>query len=317
VFGIVAPPLLDGAPLAIQPDPKLWQDVVKKLLAPSVVLLVLFVRLIDTSPRHASAAAPVWQTTFNCSDWNQQLGLGVGTVNCDGMSGEGDWGNTFGPNGHGSEITAAANYAAGGGGKGFRMYRDDGFDVNSGGMWVNLPAASTEVWVRFYMRYQSGFQWLNGGPSFTKDVYMLGNTAPNFTMGFHSTNSWGLVIVSPQSDHLASPGWSGINGGPVGDGKFHCYEWHSKVGSTTSNGVAEVWVDNRQTLSDSNVNFSGTGNWRQFALGENSSSPNNGRAMAVDYDDVAVSVTGRVGCIGAPPAPRAPATPQNLRIIKQ
>ena len=84
-------------------------------------------------PNIASAAINLpWSTTYNCPDWAQSNGLY--NVNCDGLTGFGDWTCN---NGDGTireeQITAAANYPSGGGGKGQRHWLGDGVNNISGG----------------------------------------------------------------------------------------------------------------------------------------------------------------------------------------
>jgi hypothetical protein len=87
------------------------------------------------------------------------------------MSGYGGWA----PSGHpaGDQITLAANNPAGGGGRGFRHWRGDGVNVNGGGISINFPGSYSEMWMRFYMRYQAGFQFSQ--LYYTKDRTALGH----------------------------------------------------------------------------------------------------------------------------------------------
>ncbi|HSL21161.1 MAG TPA: hypothetical protein VK886_06465 [Vicinamibacterales bacterium] len=276
-------------------------------------LLFLFV---EQAPGPEAATTILWQTTFNCAEWTQSMGLSEAIVclPADGLAGWGAWTTPGHPKG--SEITLAANYPGGAGGRGFRLWRGDGFDVNSGAIAVILPAATSELWIRFYLRYEAGFSWNPAGsPGFTKETYFLGNSARDFTFGFVSSDRMWIWVNNGSTDY-ASVGWNTIMGGTRSDGQFHCYEYHVKRGTTTSNGVKEIWVDGVQRLSTATADLGTTGSWREFALGENANQPANGRDMFVDYDDVAVSTTGRIGCLGAPGPPPAPAAPTNLRIVR-
>ncbi len=257
------------------------------------------------------AASVLWQTTFNCGDWNQNMGLAANQVNCDSMTGEANWGNTLGTSGVGSQITSLANNSIGAGGKGFRFWRADGFDVNSSGIWANLPSGQTDLWIRFYVRYQQGFSWANGGPGFTKDIYMLGNTATDFKLGFQGQDTWGVTVIGPANNFVASPGWNSLFGANASDGLWHCYETHTKLDTNHANGVIETWIDGIQRISRANIDFNTVGSWQHFVLGENSNRPSNGKDMYEDYDDVAVSNSGRIGCL----AGQAPAAPTNLRVV--
>jgi len=95
----------------------------------------------------------VFQTTFNCPEWSQSNGLTDASVcnSGDGISGNGGWTTSGGSL---DQITAAANYSGGGGGRGFRHWVGDGLNNTGGGIrvsWVGVP----EIWFRYYIRFQS------------------------------------------------------------------------------------------------------------------------------------------------------------------
>ena len=269
--------------------------------------------VLTQTPGAQTQSGVVWQTTFNCGDWNQAMGLADTDV-CgasDGIRGHGAWATAGHPSG--DEITTAANYAGGGGSHGFRHWRGDGFDNNGGGIKIGLPAGYAELYIRFYMRYQAGFKWSGGNPDFTKELYALGNTAPDWTFGFHGGNGiWGWT--NGGSADTGTLGWSSIMNGPASDGNWHCYEYHIKRGTTTSNGVKEYWVDNTRGLSMTNVDSGTTGTWNSFVIGSNQNAPLNGTEMYTDYDDFAVATSGRVGCSGTPL--QRPAAPTNVHVVR-
>src|SRR5512144_419349 len=126
-----------------------------KRLGVAIIFATVWVCIPAQTPFAQSSF--VWQTTFNCNDWNQTMGLTDAAVcaSGDGISGSGGWTTAGHPNG--DEITVAANNPAGAGGKGFRHWRADGQNSNGGGINVNLPSPMPELWVRWYMRYQLGF----------------------------------------------------------------------------------------------------------------------------------------------------------------
>jgi hypothetical protein len=63
------------------------------------------------------------------------------------------------------------------------------------------------------------------------------------------------------------------------------------------NGIAEMWVDGVRKIHYTDVDFGTAGGWTYFAIGSNQRYPSNGRCMAVDFDDIAVSNTGYIGPI--------------------
>src|SRR5262245_35973591 len=259
------------------------------LLATAFVCTLLMVRM------PAAHAAPVllWQTTFNCGEWNQSLGLSESIV-CgvgDGISGWGSWVTAQHP--QGSQITPAATNPTGGGGRGFRLWRCDGFDCNSSALSITVPTAQSELWIRWYMRYQAGFNWApTGQVGFSKEIYMIGNSGTDWTSGFVSTDAFRTEIYSPSIVYTTSVGWQTVNAGTRGDGKWHCYEVHVKMDTTGSNGLLDMWIDGTKRFGSTTINFGTKGVWQHFLLGENANNPSNGSDNYVDYDDVAVSAAG-------------------------
>ena len=256
----------------------------------------------------------VFQTTFACADWDQAMGLGDSVV-CstgDGIAGLGGWTTSAGDR---DQITATANNPAGGGGKGFRHWRGDGQNNNGGGLQIELPAPATEVWVRFYMRYQSGFKWANNEPQYTKDHYWNIGQNGQFTFGFSSGAVYLHTYRGTVTNMRSSQTWSSIMGGSAGDGKFHCYEYHVRMDTNGANGIAEIWYEGTKVLSLNNVNWNdgGGARWSYFGLGENQYNPTNGGSMYTDYDDIAVSTTGYIGPLVTL---SRPAAPTNVQIIR-
>jgi hypothetical protein len=268
------------------------------------------------APSPITAATLVWQTTFNCNDWNEKMGLLDANVCAvgDGISGAGGWATSGHPNG--DEITVAANNPAGAGGKGFRHWRGDGQNNNGGGLSINLPAPLPELWVRWYMRYQQGFTWAGGGPQYTKELYFnVDGRAPQHAVGFKGADSFGTTQFFPVSRNIdGGPGWLSGQHGSTGDGLFHVYEIHMKRDTNGVNGVWEAWIDGTRAVLATDVNWGGaTFSW--FVLGDNQYNPANGGDRYTDYDDLAVSATGYIGPIGGG-TPTAPLAPANLRIVK-
>lgn len=260
-----------------------------------------------------AAPAVVWQTTFNCGEWNETFGILENLV-CgagDGIAGWGAW--TTGGHPNGDEITLAANNPGGGGGRGFRHWRGDGTNVSGGGLSVNLPAPYPELWLRVYMRYQAGFAWSQ--LNYSKELYFNVTGTAAFTLGFHSADSFGIATISPSRNILGGPGWTSTNGGATSDGQWHCYEAHVKTNTSGANGVAEAWIDGRQVVSARDVDFKMVPGWSYFGLGSNQATPANGGDRYTDYDDLAVSVAGQVGCTGGTVI-AAPAAPTNVHVVR-
>lgn len=260
-------------------------------------------------PQTSAAQVPVvFQTTFNCPDWIQGMGSADSIV-ClagDRISGSGDWTTSSGSK---DQITAAANYPGGGGGKGFRHWRGNGGNNTGGGVTIALPAPVTEMWVRFYMRFSLGFAWTGGAPLYTKDNYWGGCGSGCVIFGIQGSNSWG-VNYNGTTNHPSSRTWAQSQGGATGDGQWHLYEYHLKQNGTAA--TIEIWIDDVRYLNKTNADLGNTP-WSSFKLGENQATVTGCVPDCyTDYDDIAISTVGRIGPIG--PVSTTIAAPRNLRI---
>lgn len=268
---------------------------------------------------YVEAASPVtlpWSTTFSGAScpggWTQTSGasgLSEATVNCDSLRGWGDW---SGDNGDGTraweQITTLANNASGGGGSGQRHWECDGINSNSSGLWIEWTPAQPELWMRWYMRYQAGFQW---NPLLYDKILYFDVNAKNEAPLFKNTDvivEWyGATqsrihvqsVAGGQSLYSASGvgDWPSTMGGAGGDGLWHSYEVHLKMDTNGSNGVGEMWIDGTQVLSYNTVNFGTYNGWTYVLIGSNQRNPNNGSCFAVDFDDIKISTTGYIGSL--------------------
>jgi len=268
--------------------------------------------MLALSQTSSAQSSLLFQTTFNCADWNQNMGLLDGNV-CvtgDGIAGHGGW--TTG-SGNVDQITAAANNPSGAGGKGFRHWRGNGTNSAGGGIHITLPQSVTEMWMRLYMRYQLGFAWSpSGSPLYTKDNYWGACGSGCLIFGIQGSNSWG-VNYNGSTNYPSSLSWSASQGGATGDGQWHAYEYHVKQNG--SSATVEVWVDGVRYLRNTAANL-GSNPWNSFSLGENQSSVAGcSNDCYTDYDDIAISTSGYIGLLGGSSSSSAPTAPVNLRII--
>ena len=229
-----------------------------------------------------------WSTTFNCADWNQG-----DTLTCDGLR----KGLDETCNGTKDEITINANNSLSIG-KGFRHYKGDGINVEGGGVNIDFPSAQTEFWLRWYMRYQSGFQWLS--LNYDKHMYIITDAPSTAVIAeFWYDRYVAIAQNTPnyyQVQTAEGDGWTGVMGGATGDGLFHSYEVYLKMDTDSTNGVGRIWIDGVLVAENTGVDFSG-GNatarlgWTAIGMGSNQREPNNGGCYYADFDDVAIYTT--------------------------
>jgi len=208
-------------------------------------------------------------------------------------------------------ILTAANNPGGGGGKGFRHWVGDGLNNGGGGILVQWPSTA-EMWFRYYIRFQTGFAW---APIINmKTLYVQQGQANGFYFGLHN-QVIGAVINGTQLLH-STVSWSNWMGGAVGDGQWHCLELHVKMNNpaSASNGIFEFSLNNTLIYSNTAIQISAVPGeqYSDAQIGSNHNQPDNGGVdKYVDFDDIAISATGPIGCFGSsvlPPAPR------NLRV---
>ncbi len=209
-----------------------------------------------------------------------------------------------------SRIWTPANNPAGGGGKGFRTYRGNGGTGQNDGSHsfkITLPQLYSELWFRFYIRFENGFTWGPNGvaaPGYSKECRAAG--ANGFVYGIQGAGSWG--VFTPPDHHIGNRSWEQTMGGLKGDGLWHCHEWHIKNGAA---GIVEIWIDDVQVYSYSgNVPATDVEEVlcadNQNAVGDaNGLSVDNGGTPTdwyTDYDDIAISDSGRIGPLVSVPA---------------
>jgi hypothetical protein len=238
------------------------------------------------TPTQTSTATPTpvleFSTDFDIPEWTQGGGLDP-LPTTDAIRHHGDW---LRRDGKADQITLDAN-RPGSAGRGFRHWRGVGTNDNGGGLKITLPKPLTEMWVRVHMRYQQGFAWRGGNPRYTKEMYWNVGGSGILIFG-HQGGAWGLSYGG-SVNIPSSMNWTQSQGGPIGDGKFHCYEYHVRQ---AGGGLVEMWFDGVQVMNK--VANLGSIPWAEFALGENQHDVS--VAGYTDYDDLAVSATGRIGC---------------------
>ena len=277
----------------------------------SLVCLFCFFPLIYPQNSFAGVDLP-WSTTFNCADWTQSDGV----FNCDGVQNYGGWtcGNLE------ERIFSDANYSSGGGGKGQRHYEGDGSNNNSGGTIVYFNGYHPEIWVRWYMKYSSGFAWDSGESNpllYDKILYFDVGTTYATIPEWHYWGWFNFWTYQGGNHDGTSWGWTKAMGGQTSDGNWHCYEVHLNKNT----GVAQLWFDGVLKVNLASVDFgSGHPGFKKVVFGSNQRYPDNCAGTCcdtayVDFDDIAISNTGYIGPITAGGGEAAPPSPpQDLKL---
>jgi hypothetical protein len=270
----------------------------KRLILTTFTLTIIFV-LSQSAVCSASITLP-WSTTFDCSEWVS----GTNSINCNGL--EGGLTCAEGPC-NCESITSAANHAAGAGGKGQRHPICTGSGSSGGGSVVYFATPQRELWIRWYMRYDSNFSWNQyRGKIFY--LYTNGNVEliPEWEENTGSSFSFTAQGAS-YNNEIISRGFDDIMGSGSGDNVWHYYEIHIKADSNGANGIGEIWVDNLPVQSLTNINYgmsNGSVGWTRMTIGSNYNSVS--AKGNCDYDDIAISNTGRIGQISTSPSVTPP-----------
>lgn len=222
------------------------------------------------------------------------------------------------------QITSAANYSSGGGGRGQRHWMADGNNGGtapmSGGMIWTISNPSTNIWIRFYFRVQSGVA-INT-IKYWKIFYVF-RTFGDTTNSFYVDTEAGGIDISlydRTSRWTSTYGFDDVYPGGISDGSWHAVEFHFN----TATGVFEYWfyvggIDNSiPKYSTSSATYrsglvsSGIG---RIEFPSNHKA-NDGTLISepiyLDVDDIVISNTGRIG----PILVQTVSPPNNLRIVE-
>lgn len=263
------------------------------------VSLLLLGLLLAPLVVHASVTLP-FTTTYNCAEQQQADGT---WVTCDGLNSFGGWTTSLGAK---EQITTAANYSGGGGGRGQRHWIHDGKNDNSGSVSYSITNAGTELYIRWYFRFQTG---LGLGPTTGPHKMLYFNPCANNGGGCYfalADTTVRLTVAANNFDNGATWGFNNMMGGSTSDGNWHWVELHvKKISNTGADGIVEAWFDGVKRLDRNNVVFNSggsdpgpLGSFDGFTLPENGEfSIAGGVDKFEDLDDVAIRSTGPIGAL--------------------
>lgn len=263
------------------------------------IILVVFV-LLSPVCSHAVSSMP-WSTTFNYGPCSQQGGGGqpnCGTTTPDGIYF--NWGGNA-VSGNYTQVTSEANYPGGAGGNGMRSWLDDTANEVSGSVRIDFPSPQKEFWLRWYERWQVGAKWdwsYAATTPYHKSMYLRSNGTSDPYAGFYGRNGYRLYNQGSTGGLLAvTPGgWETVYPTGISDGSWHAWEIHMKMDTNNTNGVGQVWMDGVLIGSKTDFNWSNgdtasRAGWTWFSPVENNQGTNNGGAIYIDIDDMAIQNT--------------------------
>jgi len=226
-----------------------------------------------------------WSTTYDCADWNQYND----PLSCDGLARKGSW--TSSPEGYYEQITAAANYPGGAGGKGQRHWIGDGTNNNSGSLRIDFNTPPGKFWMRWYMRWESGF----GEFGQYKAIYGFAGADNGPLLNFfYPGGGMSFEYLSSGNETCNNCGWgTQFYGSGTSDGSWVLMEMMVDA----AGGKLKLWVNETLVMDRTGVVFKQP-YVTYLIIGSNQKNVSNGRSMYVDYDDIAISTTGYIGPIG-------------------
>jgi len=263
-------------------------------------------------------AAGAFDGFFTDGAWSTDLWYGQacslgdpGEIECSSISTDGaqiNWaGGANARLGKYTESTTAAASPNGSNTGGGRWWVEDGQNKQTGKItvgWAGATGRQKELWIRFYMRYQLGFEFNNGGePGYDKTIYLFtGNSLaiiPQWNSSHPGGGQWAISLGSGGGDELfAVPRitWSDIFGA-TGDGLFHMIEIHVKMDTNQTDGIGRLWIDNILRGEDTSHDWSGGNSGDQLGFSyfevyanqnEGTNAGGVGNPAYVDITDLAV-----------------------------
>jgi hypothetical protein len=292
----------------------------KILLHFSIISILLFPPFV-----FATNVTIPFSSTYNCAECDASgtcscdgIDIGPASGCCDNATYSASHAMLCGPYSVQYEaVTSNANYSSITGGRGQRHWLGDNNSNGSQGAWITF-LGQTELWIRFYMRFQPGFRWDGGDSSWNvgyKTIFLKYGSGSNFAfflqiygslggMGYFNMYGTPAYSVDPCSSCGFQPYWTGGTGNTISDGSWHMMEFHikSETGPSPNNtdGVLEVWVDNNLVISKYDMDHglnSGGKTITGIDIGSNNHAANNGQCAYIDYDDIAISNVGYIGPI--------------------
>jgi len=156
---------------------------------------------------------------------------------------------------------------------------------------IDWSGEYSEMWVRFYMKYEAGFTWSSFPFSYDKFLYFQ-HGGPSWIFEYDSKEG------KAQLTAIQLPGnsvWSGTDdwlwsqGSNKGDGEWHCYEIYFKINPGTNGDTVRIWVDEVIRVDSNNAGIDSE-TPQAVAFGANQACPNNDGNAYIYFDDFKIVV---------------------------
>lgn len=271
------------------------------------VLILVFTWPCSAHGSIAFDADGKWSTSFEygaecVKHWQfyDEIGYCQDIVN-DGIIWTG-WPPSYNEHDPDMKLTSIVADAAHSGDYGARYWVFDGTNRQSPGITVEFPEPQPEFWIRYYLRYQEGFNW--SLQHYEKQLYFrtLGSPAliPGMANGnfyVHSSGNTGSTNIYSSltwNDHMGTPD-------NTSNGEWMCWEMYVKMDTDGTDGIVRLWIDGNLVLNRSDINHSGgevevRSGWTWFGFHsnqneiDNSNGPIGADYAYVDYDDMVIYI---------------------------
>jgi hypothetical protein len=176
---------------------------------------------------------------------------------------------------------------------------------NSPVMKIAFPTPQKELWIRYYLRYQAGFNW--NTLYYDKLLYMRTGAANNATCPTFLKDSDRWEISTQASNDSGGrfstqgTGWMSeiADGNGHSKGEWICLEAYVKMDTGGNDGIGRMWLNGELIISHTNMNFSGNNatallGWTYIGLNENQditdnlNGPIGSKEAWVDFDDFVI-----------------------------
>jgi len=199
-----------------------------------------------------------------------------------------------------TEVLAAAKNPTSPGQYGSRSYiSDQSANRMTSPHRFNPSSPLTEFWMRWYSRYELGFDWGGSvGPGYHKLIYCK-TASGGYLIIEPSTvtlgGDWGFATPVGTSQRDGTYNWPDFFGA-TSDGLFHRFDTHVKMDTDSTDGAFQLWIDGTVVVNLTGIDISG-GNagmragFDRLDFIENQSLPAHTGIKYLDTDDVAIMNT--------------------------